>query len=596
MKTNTLLRAIALALAAATSTAHAQNDILYAMRGNPQSYFLNPAADVDSRMHLALPSLQFNGQFSLNAGQIIGAPLPEMWRLLSNPFEDLNSQIDLHLFNAGFKYKKSAYWIGAQVNTDIAAYLDHDLVDFALWGMKDANGEIDLNYSGDFNQTSVMASARATASLGWQRQWNEKLKVGAAFNATSLIGHAELKMNEFSLASFPTTSVFNRLQLNTVGTLSTYGLIDEGAQIDSIGQFFDALGGGLAGATSAPMMFSADLGITYDVSPRIRFMGSFQGLGPGMEFTTNARSLKLDNQINIDGFSWNTADTGVDFLGNYIDTLTAEFGRTLFVAGQTEALSLKPMQRADAALYLRSPKKVHQLGAHYLYRSRPTQSYHGIAAEYHGFFGRRWQVSGSYTYTLSSTQAQGHSLTAFTTMHLPAGFSLHLGTSAAHMLPAPMTTPSLVQTIGIPGSMDRINFTVGLNWMLYEKSYRQDAKVRRAAKKVKRAAKKAEKALNKAVQPTADAALAVAVDSVALEVAPIGLEIQDDKNYYVVVGSFLSQELASKRSKAIQDSRIVQSESKYFRVCLGPFQGTEVRQRLEELKMGTPDAWAVEAE
>jgi hypothetical protein len=40
----------------------------------------------------------------------------------------------------------------------------------------------------------------------------------------------------------------------------------------------------------------------------------------------------------------------------------------------------------------------------------------------------------------------------------------------------------------------------------------------------------------------------------------------------------------------------VQSESKYFRVCLGPFQGTEVRQRLEELKMGTPDAWAVEAE
>ena len=407
MKTNTLLRAIALAFAAATSTAQAQNDILYAMRGNPQSYFLNPAADVDSRMHLALPSLQFNGQFSLNAGQIIGAPLPDMWRQLSNPFDTLNSQLDVHLFNAGFKYKKSAYWIGAQVNTDISAFLDHDLVDFALWGMKDANGEIDLNYSGDFNQTSVMASARATASLGWQRQWNQKLKVGAALNATSLIGHAELKMNEFSLSSFPTTSVFNRLQFNAVGTLSTYGLIDEGAQIDSVGQFFGAMGGGLAGAASAPMLFSADLGITYDLSPRIRFMGSFQGLGPGMEFTSNARSLKLDNQISIDGFSWNTADTGVDFLGNYIDTLSAEFGRTLFVAGQTEALSLKPMQRADAALYLRSPKKVHQIGAHYLYRSRPSLSYHGIAAEYHGFFGRRWQVSGSYTYTLSSTQAQG---------------------------------------------------------------------------------------------------------------------------------------------------------------------------------------------
>ncbi len=595
MKTNTLLRAITVVFSTAFTTSHAQNDILYAMRGNPQSYFLNPAADVDSRVHLALPSLQLNGQFSFNAGQLIGDPLPEMWRRLSDPSEGLNSQLDVHLFNLGWKYKKSAYWFGTQVNTDIAAYLDHDLVDFALWGMKDANGDIDLNYVGDFSQTSVLASARATASLGWQRQWNQKLKVGAALNATSLVGHAELKMNDLSLASFPTTSAFNRIQFNSIGTLSTYGLIDADEQIDSVGQFFDAIGGGLSGAVSGPMLLSADLGVTYDLTPRVRFMGSYQGLGGGLEFTHNARSLKLDNEINIDGFSWNTADTGVDFLGNYLDTLSAEFGRTLFVAGQTEALMLKPIQRADAAVYWRSPKKVHQFGAHYLYRSRPSQSYHGIAAEYHGFFGRRWQLSGSYTYTLSSAQAQGHSVTAFTTLHLPAGFSVHLGTSAAHMIPVPMTTPTMVQTIGVPASMDRINFTAGLNWMLYEKAYRTEAKARRAAKKAKRAANKAEKAGKKAVQ-TLDSTMVVVFDTLETEVAPLGIEIQEDKNYYVVVGSFLSQELASKRSQAVRNSRIVQSESKYFRVCLGPYIGTEVRQRLEELRNSTPDAWVVEVE
>lgn len=595
MKTNTILRTIALVAASLSTAAQAQNDILYAMRGNPQSYFLNPAADVDSRIHLALPSVQLNGQFWINASQIIGAPLPEMWRLLNDPYEGLNSQIDLHLVNLGWKYKKSAYWFGAQVNTDIAAYLDHDLVDFALWGMKDANGDIDLNYVGDFSQTSVLASARATASLGWQRQWNDKLKVGLALNSTSLVGHAELNMNVLSLSSFPTTSVFNRLQLNTVGTLSTYGLIDQAAQIDSIGQFFGALGGGLTGAASAPMLLSADLGITYDVTPRIRFMGSYQGLGSGMEFTHNARSLKLDNQINIDGFSWNTADTGEDFLGNYLDTLTAEFGRTLFVAGQTEALMLKPIQRADAAVYWRSPKKVHQFGAHYLYRSRPSQTYNGIAGEYHGFFGRRWQVSGSYTYTLSSAQAQNHSVTAFTTLHLPAGLSVHLGTSAAHMIPAPMTTPTLVKTIGIPANMDRINFTVGLNWMLYEKSYRKEAKARRAAKKAKRVAKKAEKELAKAVPPS-DSAMSASLDSVKTEVAPIGIEIRDDKNYFVVVGSFSNQMLAEKRSSNVSGSQVVKSASNYYRVCLGPFRGTDVRQQLDELKKGTPDAWVVEAE
>lgn len=595
MNSNILFRAIAFAVLAANSAAYAQNDILYAMRGNPQSYFLNPAADVDSRIHFALPSAQFNGQFSLNASQIIGAPLPEMWRRLSNPYEGFNSQIDVHLFNLGWKYKKSAYWFGAQINTDFSAYLDHDLVDFALWGMKDANGDIDLNFFGDFNQTSLMASARATASLGWQRQWNDKLKVGLVLNSTSLIGHAQLKMNELSLTSIPTTSVFNRLQLNAIGNLSTYGLIDNGAQIDSIGQFFGAIGGGLAGAGSAPMLMSADLGVTYDITPRIRLMGSYQGLGSGMEFTHNARSLKLDNQINIDGFSWNTADTGVDFLGNYLDTLTAEFGRTLFVAGQTEALMVKPLQRADAAVYWRSPKKVHQFGAHYLYRSRPSQTYHGIAAEYHGFFGRRWQVSGSYTYTLSSVQAQGHSVTAFTTLHLPAGLSVHLGTSAAHMIPAPMTTPSLVQTIGIPASMDRVNFTVGLNWMLYEKLYRKDAKARRVAKKAKRAAKKADKALKKGV-PTSSDSLQTVVDTAATEVAPRGLEIQDDKNYFVVVGSFSNSSLAAKRASLVSGSQVVKSPSNYYRVCLGPYLGTEVRVRLEELKKGTPDAWVVEAE
>ena len=90
--------------------------------------------------------------------------------------------------------------------------------------------------------------------------------------------------------------------------------------------------------------------------------------------------------------------------------------------------------------------------------------------------------------------------------------------------------------------------------------------------------------------------MSASLDSVNTEVVPQGLEIQDDKNYYVVVGSFMSQELATKRSQAVRDSRIVQSESKYFRVCLGPFLGTEVRQRLEELRKGTPDAWVVEAE
>jgi hypothetical protein len=38
-----------------------------------------------------------------------------------------------------------------------------------------------------------------------------------------------------------------------------------------------------------------------------------------------------------------------------------------------------------------------------------------------------------------------------------------------------------------------VNVNVGLHWMLYEKSYRENAKAKRAAKKVKRASKGADR-------------------------------------------------------------------------------------------------------
>ena len=131
--------------------------------------------------------------------------------------------------------------------------------------------------------------------------------------------------------------------------------------------------------------------------------------------------------------------------------------------------------------------------------------------------------------------------------------------------------------------------------MLYEKSYRKDAKARRVAKKAKRAAKKADKALKKGVPTSSDASQNV-VETAATEVAPQGLEIQVDKNYFVVVGSFTNSSLAAKRASLVQGSQVVKSTSNYYRVCLGPYLGTEVRVRLEELKKGTPDAWVVEAE
>ena len=62
------------------------------------------------------------------------------------------------------------------------------------------------------------------------------------------------------------------------------------------------------------------------------------------------------------------------------------------------------------------------------------------------------------------------------------------------MLPQPVTTANGDLTLGLPANLDRLNANIGLHWMLYEKSYRKNAKARRTAKKAAKKTKKAAKA------------------------------------------------------------------------------------------------------
>ena len=70
--------------------------------------------------------------------------------------------------------------------------------------------------------------------------------------------------------------------------------------------------------------------------------------------------------------------------------------------------------------------------------------------------------------------------------------ALSLMACSRDLLPMAVSDANGNLTAGLPSNMDRLNVNVGLHWMLYEKSYRENAKARRAANKAKRAAKKAE--------------------------------------------------------------------------------------------------------
>ena len=359
--------------------------------------------------------------------------------------------------------------------------VDRDLVGFALWGMKDANGIIDLNYDGNFNQTSAVASARSNLHLGWQREFGKKLRLGATVNLTQILAHGELHFDSLGLRSTDMGNGFNELLLYSQGSVAAYS----GAGIDFLNGTFNFDADKLLATSFATL----DLGATYDLGKRWRLAGSIQGLGGGTSLASDT-AVSFNGRIPFEGFSYSSSvDTSLDAMA-YFDTLTAQI-QNLAQTSTVGLASFSPLRRIDLAAYWRSPKKTHQLGLHYLARTRPALSYQAIAAEYHGFYGRRLQLSASYTQPLTSSVAMRPSVSVQTTVRLAAGLALSLGTSSANMLPQLTTSSSGDLTVGVPANLDRLNVNVGLHWMLYEKSYRENAKAKRAAKKVKRAAKKA---------------------------------------------------------------------------------------------------------
>lgn len=479
------------ALCLASASLGAQ-DLLYAQRGNPSALLVNPAADVDARVWLALPSLHANLQTSFAAGDVLGDDLGTLWRQFPSEAAGVLAYTDIPLFSLGFKTKKSTYWMGSSLNVDASGLVDRDLIGFALWGMKDASGQVDLNYDGNFNQTTSMLSARSNLHFGIQREF-KKLRLGATLNASQMLAQAQLGFDSLGLRSSDQGNGFNDLLLYSQGGL---------ALSTNPGIGLDILNGTLALDAQEVLsnsLLSLDLGGTYDASKRWRLAASIQGIPLGTMAFEQDSALRFDGRIPFSGFSYNSGiDTSLNPIA-YFDSLLFQV-RSLAQDSPAGQSTFSPIRRADVAAFWRSPKKIHQLGLHYMYRERPSMTVQSIAAEYHGFFGRRWQLSAGYTQPLIGSVAMRPSVSIQTTVRLAAGLALNFGTSSANMLPQPVTTANGDLTVGLPANLDRLNVNVGLHWMLYEKSYRKNAKARRTAKKVAKKTKKAAKKTKKAAK------------------------------------------------------------------------------------------------
>lgn len=480
-----LIFSVAVAL---TASAIAQESLLFGMRGNPNTLKMNPGAEVRTALWLGLPTVTTNLQFTRPLSQYLG-DVNGNFTGFTTPTEQITAQIDVDLLSAGMKLGRNILIFGSIKNQlDARFALDNDLARFALNGMRDLNGNIDPNYQGDFSDLAFGISNRITASAGLQVKLSKKLRVGAAFNQTYILADGGMRFDKLHFNSSSLANGLNELSIAAQGNLAYYGILDRsmGQNPDELQTYLESLNEDeyLALAQLMPSYSSVDLGATLRPIKKFRVTGSVLGLGAGTSVSRGFQ-VAINNSIKTSGFQWNAADTGVDPLDSFVQQIQDSLAFNLDLTSPSEQ-TFKPFQAIHAAAYW-DLAKWHSIGVRYSQIARPSLSYTAVAAEYHANLMKGWQISGAYTRFLSGSQPMSDQYSVALQMRILPPLQLYFASSAFGMLPS---YDAVAQMPLIPTTLDRVNFSVGLNLVFFERKPKSE---RKANKPVKTAEKTPEK-------------------------------------------------------------------------------------------------------
>lgn len=463
---------------AASTAGFAQESLLFGMRGNARTLNMNPGAETRLALYLTLPGVTANAQLTRPVSQYFG-DVNANFSGFTTPSEQVTTQVDADLLHAGMKLGKNILIFGSLRNQlDARIALDNDLARFALNGMRDAQGNVDPNYQGDFSDLAMHLSDRLTASAGVQIKLSKKLRVGAAYNQTLILADGGMRFSTLHFNSTDLGNGLNELSLGATGSLSYYGLLDQsmGQTVDEIMAYFD--GAKVSDITplleATPRYSSVDLGATYRPVKKLRLTGSVLGLGAGTSVSRGFQ-MAINNSLRTSGFHWNMADTAYDPISDltqqFVDSLSSDFS---VVA--PDALVFKPFQAIHAAAYC-DLGKWHSVGVRYSQVARPSLSYTALAAEYHANLMKGWQISGGYTRFINSSQPMSDQFSVALQMRILPPLQIYVASSALGMFPSYDFNTSKPL---IPVSLDRVNISAGVSFTFFEVKPKSERKAKNA--------------------------------------------------------------------------------------------------------------------
>lgn len=323
----------------------AQRDLaLYNLRHVPQSLSTNPSFRPAYKNYISLPVLSGINLDVINTGFSLSdilVPKGVNDSLFINSDDAFFSQMDgsnrfsvnfaLNLFGFGFKLKKNFIFFDIKNKLNAEVGYSSDFLKFLIQG----NGGNLLGSTADFSGLGLNATNFTEYGLGFNREFSEKLRIGAKFKLLSGVFNVKTLENNLSITTNRENFGLNIAGGYKVGTSNISQFTDSvgGNPQDIVGNLFNFKNFGLG----------VDLGATYDISEKLSVNASLIDLG-FIRWSDNVQTHTL-KQFNV---SFNGLESSMLFskdstnaLDNLSDSLKNIFQTSKDNSSYTTALATR---------------------------------------------------------------------------------------------------------------------------------------------------------------------------------------------------------------------------------------------------------------
>lgn len=380
-----------------TIAATAQPDLtLPAMRRVYQSNFQNPAFIPRYKTSVGIPVLSNfylnNTRTGFTLKDVIDSKEGDMLNL-NTFYEKLGKDgmgfvntVNMDLFHVGVTINGISFGVHSTLKQQLSFNLSKEFLGFLVNGNAYFKGQtLDVNVL-DVNSVSYVETGLSAA-----KQFG-KLGIGVRGKFLQGIAAAQTKDLRFKITTPENNTdpliVESSGEINTSGAPVLFGDSIQGQAITDDSKEFEA-----SDLTSFDNTgFAIDLGVTYQVMPRLLVHGAVIDFG-GINWKNNPYTYKLkDTKVQYIGFNDNQLNNG-DAQDNYLDSLENLFGKpTITSESFRTRLRTRVLLGADYDI-----TKKDRVGIMYQGINNPTRFMNALSFSYTRKFGVNWDVTGNYS-------------------------------------------------------------------------------------------------------------------------------------------------------------------------------------------------------